>query len=211
MDLHFIDGSPFARIVRILAREHKIVVNELEITEFPPPDSFHELNPLGQVPVLVDNGAAYFPTRIVIDALLSKVPTSGSDVAGEVSREKCRLRDEQLLAVILGMGDVLAAHHYARWAGIGPVDRNRLGFDPAERNMVRVLRTLDWLETRIAGRGFHPGKISIQDIAFACLILWTESRGAIDWRGRSRLEKLVQNLENRQSFVATQPRPHKLK
>ena len=62
MDLHYIDGSPFARIVRVLAREHGVDWKEIEIVEFPPADSYLDLNPLGQVPVLVDGGRAYFRT-----------------------------------------------------------------------------------------------------------------------------------------------------
>ncbi len=73
MDLHYIDGSPFARIARILVREHDLEVSELEIRDFPPPKEFLTLNPMGQVPVLVDGDSAYFPTRIVIDVLLSRV------------------------------------------------------------------------------------------------------------------------------------------
>src|SRR5262245_55023086 len=148
MDLHYIDGSPFARIVRVLLREHGIKCRELEVVEFPPAEAFLDLNPLGQVPVLVDEGKAYFPTRIAIDAVLSRAP-EGGEVARSVARTDNPVADEQILAVILSMGDALAAHHYYRWAGVGPVGRNRLGFDPAERNMVRVYRSLDWLEVRL--------------------------------------------------------------
>jgi glutathione S-transferase len=211
MDLHFIDGSPFARIVRVLAREHGVECKELEVVEFPPADSFHSVNPLGQVPALVDQGHVYFPTRIAIDALLSRVGENGRMIATSVARCDRHMEDEQTLAVILAMGDALAAHHYYKWAGIGPVDRNRLGFDPAERNMTRVYRTLDWLEARLGTTGFQPDLISVQDIALACFILWTESRGPIDWRGRPKIEALIKRLEKRPSFAATTPRPHRLK
>jgi glutathione S-transferase len=210
MDLHYIDGSPFARMARVLIREHGLPVTLYEITEFPPPDSFLALNPMGQVPLLVEDGQAWFPTRIVLDVLLARAAPHDS-VATAVTRPGHDRRDEQLLAVILAMGDALAAHHYLLWAGVGPVDRNRLGFDPATRNMVRVLATLDWLEARIGPDGFLPGVISVQDIALACLILWTESRGPIDWRGRPGIEAMVARLEGRPAFTATVPRPHVLK
>ena len=211
MQLHYIDGSPFARIVRVLAREHGVAWQETEIVEFPPSDRLFELNPMGQVPVLVADGQAWFPTRVVIDVLLARVGANSAAVATAVARPERRLEDEQTLAVILAMGDALASHHYYRWAGIGPTDRNRLGFDPADRNMVRVLQTLDWVERRLAGPGFWPDRIAVQDVALACFILWTESRGAIAWRGRPNLESLVARLEGRPSFAATVPRPHQLK
>jgi glutathione S-transferase len=211
MELHYIDGSPFARIVRVLAREHAVSWKETEIVEFPPSENFLELNPLGQVPLLVANGQTYFPTRIVVDVLLSNVAGAGARVAASVSRPDHRVEDEQNLAVILAMGDALAAHHYSRWAGMGPVERNQLGFDPAERNMVRVYRTLDWLEVRMGATGFQPDLVSVQDIALACFILWTESRGPIDWHGRPKIEALIEELETRPSFKKTVPRPHWLK
>lgn len=211
LELHYIDGSPFARIVRILAREHGIAMREIEIVDFPPSDSFLEINPLGQVPVLIADGVAHFPTRIVIDALLAHVANPPKGVAAVIARDAHRGGDEQTLAVILAMGDALAAHHYAKWAGIGPVGQNQLGFDPAERNMARALRTLDWLEKRLQDGAFQPGQISVQDIALAAFILWSESRGPIAWRGRAQMERLVGGLADRGSFVATAPRPHRLK
>jgi glutathione S-transferase len=211
MELYYIDGSPFARIARVLAREHAVELQEIEVVEFPPADRFLAVNPLGQVPVLVDNGRSYFPTRIVIDALLSSVSRPGEGIAAAVARPDHRLDDEQVLAIILAMGDAVAAHHYYKWAGIGPVETNRLGFDPAERNMVRVCRALDWLESHVDSAGFVPGLVSVQDIALACFILWTESRGPIAWRGRPKIEALLRNLEDRPSFRATIPRPHRLK
>jgi glutathione S-transferase len=211
MDLHYIDGSPFARIIRVLAREHAVEMREIEISEFPPPDNFLAINPLGQVPVLVDAGVAHFPTRIAIEALLSRLKAPNKGVATAITRKVSKAKDDQDLTVILAMGDALAAHHYAKWAGVGPVGDNQLGFDPAQRNMARALRTLDWLEKRMQDGCFQPGIISVQDIALACFILWTESRGPIDWRGRPQIESLIGNLEGRTSLVTTTPRPHRLK
>ncbi len=211
MDLHFIDGSPFARITRILAREHGLALTECEMLAFPPPDDFDDLNPLGQVPVLVVAGQSHFPTRIVIDVLLSGVGKGAGPVAGSVARTDHRVEDEQLLAVILAMGDALAAHHYLQWAGVAALSANRLGFDPAGRHLHRVIRVLDWLERRITGDGFQPGTISVQDIALACFILWSESRGPIAWRGRPGIEAMVARLQGRESFRTTAPRPHVLK
>src|SRR5262245_1872255 len=115
MELHYIDGSPFARIVRVLMREHGIACGEIEVVEFPPADAFFDLNPLGQVPVLIDNGRRYFPTRIVIEALLLHVSERDKAIAAAVSRPDHWLEDEQVLSVILAMGDAVAAHHYYQW------------------------------------------------------------------------------------------------
>ena len=210
MQLHYIDGSPFARMARILIREHGLDVALHEITVFPPPEEFLALNPMGQVPVLVADGQAWFPTRIILDVVLAGA-APGGPVASAVSRPGSARADEQLLAVILAMADALVAHHYALWAGIGPVTTNRLGFDPADRAMIRTLATLDWLEARIGTGAFQPGTVSVQDIALACVILWTESREPIAWRGRPGIEAMVEALSARPSVLATRPRPHQLK
>ncbi len=208
MDLHYIDGSPFARMARVLILEHGLRADLHEITAFPPPEDHLALNPLGHVPVLADGGESFFPTSIVLDVILSKARPGV--VAAAVGWAGTERQDAQLLAVILTMGDALVAHHYALWAGVGPVGVDRLGFDPAARNMRRVRTTLDWLEERIGPEGFHPGIISVQDVALACLILWTESRGEIAWRGRPGIEAMVSRLEGRPAFLATVPRPHRL-
>lgn len=210
MELFYIDGSPFARIVRILVQEHGIAVTTQEITEFPPPPKLQAINPMWQVPVLIDRGETLFPTRIVIDALLDHAAPGNPEIARLVARPGQTRADEQVLAVILSMGDALVAHHYLDWAGFGPTGKNTLGYAPAQRNMLRVLATLDWLEARLSPQGFHPETISVQDIALAVFILWTESRGPIDWHGRPKIAALVARLDQRPSFVATAPRPHKL-
>ena len=83
------------------------------------------------------------------------------------------------------MGDVLATSKYQKWAGLPPVGKNVLGFDPPERNDTRVMRMLDWLESKATPSGFFPGVLSVHDIVLACLIRWTASRGRIAWRSLS--------------------------
>ena len=209
MILYFIQGSPFARMARVLLREFRIECAEEEIREFPPPASFFDINPLGQVPVLEDRGKRLFPTHVVFALILDIASDSGStaDLSPRLARDAFRREDEQLLAVLLAMSDVLATAKYQIWAGLDPVQKNSLGFNPAERNLERVYRTLDWLEKRATGYGFWPDIISIQDVVLACFILWSEARGAIAWRGRPRLESIVARLAERPSFAATVPLP----
>jgi glutathione S-transferase len=209
MILHFIQGSPFARMARVLLREFDIECVEEEIREFPPPASFFDINPLGQVPVLEDRGKRFFPTHVVLARILdvaSETRSTGG-VSSKLARDAFHRDDEQLLAVLLAMSDMLATAKYQIWAGLDAVQKNSLGFNPAERNIERVYRTLDWLETRATDGGFWPDAISIQDVVLTCIILWSEARGAIAWRGRPRLETIVERLARRPSFAATAPLP----
>jgi len=210
MLLYYIQGSPFARMARVLLREFGIPCAEKLIEEFPPSPAYFEVNPLGQVPVIEDGTNRYFPTSVVLNHIVAKAQASGaptSDIARTSFREESRQQDEQLLVVLLAMGDLMCATQYQKWAGLAVVDRNRLGFDPAQRNLLRVYRTLDWLEQRATRGGFWPSTISVQDVVLACLILWSESRGPIKWRGRPKLEGIVSGLEARPSFTSTAPLP----
>jgi glutathione S-transferase len=210
MLLYYIQGSPFARVARVLLREFEIPCAERLLEEFPPGPAYFDVNPLGQVPAIEDGAERYFPTSVVLSFIVSKAPRPGPSTAGvarTLFRDGSRQQDEQLLMVLLGMGDMMVAVQYQKWAGLGAVERNRLGYDPAERNMQRVYRTLDWLEQRAANDGFWPGTTSVQDVVLACLILWSESRGPIQWRGRPKLEGIVSGLDARPSFKATAPLP----
>jgi glutathione S-transferase len=124
-----------------------------------------------------------------------------------VRRHESHWQDEQTLAVLLGMGDALAEMKRQQWAGLRPGGENLLGYDPAERHKERALRTLDWLEQRASPDGFQPGCLSVQDIALAAILLWTDARGGFPWRGRPKLEAIVARCAARPSFAATAPQP----
>lgn len=207
MKLHYTPGSPFSRIIRVLVRELDIACKEIEITEFPPSSGYFAINPLGQVPALEREDGIRFPTRLIIEDLMARPRRQPTAVARSVRRTEEHWQDDQTLSVLLSMGDALAAIKYQAWAGLGPMDANLIGYDPADRNMERVQRTLDWLDSIAADSGFLPGVLSVQDIALASFILWTEARGAIAWRGRPKLESIVENCAKRPSFVATTPQP----
>src|SRR5690606_35797324 len=203
---HYVDGSPFARMLRVMARELGLAMEEREIIEFPPSAEFFDLNPLGQVPVVLVDGHPHFPTEIAMEAMADKAATA-KPVSTPLCLSAYPLADRQLLTVILALGDQIAGVQYRAWAGLAPVGDNRLGFDIDMRARERIAATLDWLEARARPAGFLDGGLSLPDIAIACLILWTESRGPIPWRGRPRLEALIDRLALRQSFRETSPRP----
>lgn len=207
MKLHYTPGSPFSRIVRVLVRELRLECEEVEILEFPPPPRHFDINPLGQVPALETEDGVRFPTRVIVDYLMQQCRNADTAVAPSIRRTDDHWQDDQTLAVLLVMGDALAAIKYQTWSGLRAGGENLIGYDPAERHMERVQRTLDWLESRASPAGFMPGTLSVQDIALACIILWTEARGAIAWRGRPNLERIVDRCADRPSFRATKPQP----
>jgi glutathione S-transferase len=205
--LHYTPGSAFARIIRVILRELQLQCQEIEITVFPPSSDYFAVNPLGQVPALETDEGVLFPTGIIIEFLMDQPRSVDTGFANSVRRSQGHWRDDQMLAVILAMGDALGAMKYQGWAGLAPVGENLIGYDPAERHLERVSRTLDWLEARAKNSGFLPGVLSVQDVSLASFILWTEARGPISWRGRPKLEAIVTNCSERASFQQTKPQP----
>jgi len=210
MLLYCLPGSPFARTARVLLRELNLPHREVMIDAFPPADAFFDVNPMGQVPVLDDEGQRYFPTISVVRHIFrrsARISAPSSEMAPTLARDSHTEADEQILDVILAVADLIAATQYMKWADMVPGPRNRLGFATVERNGMRIARTLDWLDARIKDDGFWPGMISVQDIALAAILLWTDSRGPIPWRGRPGIEGVVAKLALRRSFLETEPPP----
>ncbi len=196
--LYYIDGSPFARLCRILIDEWQVPVQKVEVP-FPLPDDFFAINPMGQVPVLETVGEAIFPTSQIVEQLWAMTVAATKPYLDP-------LADRQLLAIILGMGNFLVLSNQQAWAGLEQVGENKLGFNPGERHQERVQRSLNWIEERadIWLTGKEP---NVCDYALACLLLWTESRRPIEWRNRKKIADIVDRLKDQPSFAATVPAP----
>ena len=76
MTLYYIPGSPFARLVRIVALELGVPHALIAETEFPP-RRVEALNPAMQVPTLVDGDRVLFGTRLIVEYLMATAPAGG--------------------------------------------------------------------------------------------------------------------------------------
>jgi glutathione S-transferase len=190
--LAYTSGSPFARMARVAIREWGLPVDEIEVA-FPPDFA---LNPLGQVHVLTVDGTAVFPTLMVLERLASMAGPSGASYDGA--------RDRQVLLTILSAGDALVAAVYQRWAGLGPVGPDQIGYDPADRNLARVRSVLDWLGADARPAALGEG-VTLPRVALACLLLWIEVRGGLGWPVPSGIDAIVRELDGRESFRLTRP------
>jgi len=205
LKLWYIDGSPFARILRVTLLELGLEHEAIEIEGFPP-KGIAAINPALQVPALADGGRSMFGSDLIRRYLYETCGVDRGDFAGTLVRPGRQWEDLQVLLAIQAMTDAVVVHHYSVWAGVGPVGPNKLGLDPAARNMERAMSLLDWLEGEACEDGFWPGACSAADVALGCAIFWTESRRPIAWRGRPRLERIVARMGERDSFRRTTPR-----
>jgi glutathione S-transferase len=182
-------------MARVLVREWALQVQEVEYP-FPPPPELFELNPLGQVPVLLIEGEAVFPTLLVMERLWA--------MAGRPEHAYQPERDRQLLLTILQAGDALVAALYQGWAGLEPLGRNHIGYDPADRHLERFRQALAWVGTKLLSRRME-GEVTLPDVALACLLLWSDARGGPSWRDHEGVRPVVLRLEQRPSFTMTRP------
>jgi hypothetical protein len=113
-------------------------------------------------------------------------------------------RDRQVLLTILSAGDALVAAVYQRWAGLGPVGPDQIGYDPADRNLARVRSVLDWLGADARPAALGEG-VTLPRVALACLLLWIEVRGGLGWPVPSGIDAIVRELDGRESFRLTRP------
>ena len=198
--LYFIDGSPFARLCRILIDEWHVPVQK-ESVPFPLPDDFFAINPMGQVPVLETVGETIFPTSQIVEQLWAMTVETTAPYLDP-------LADRQLLAIILGMGNFMVLATQQERAGLEQIGENKLGFNPGERHLERVQRSLDWIEGR-AETWLTGDEPNVCDYALACILLWSDSRRPIEWRNRTKIAGIVDRLHTRPSFVESAPAPLK--
>jgi len=208
MRLYYLPGSPYSRVVRIVALELDAPVELIEETEFPP-KLVRAFNPSMQVPTLQDGARSLFGTRLIAEYLMaeySSPPSTGEPpFAAKPTRPSQHWQDAQVLVALEALLVALVARSYLIWTGAEHRAKAAIRLDLASHEEERVYRLLDWLERKASPTGFAPGTFSLQDIWLISAIGWTEARIAVEWRGRPSLESIVQRFAERRSVLATIP------
>jgi len=203
MKLYFSDGSPFARKVRIVLAEKGLAYESDVNNGLRSPES--TATPTLAVPVLEDGALRLWESDLIIDYLLRTYPDAklpAADVAQPplspwLARPDRHWQDMATLAMIATCASSMVNLRLMSVDGITPANSDYLA-----RQKTRVERCLDWLEKDVTDEGFAPGWFSIMDIAFICPMVFCESRGVMPWRGRPKLEALVQRHQTRRSLLA---------
>lgn len=205
MKLYFSNGSPYARKVRIvlaemgLAYEADVQDRVRPIAEAP--------GPTLAIPLLEDGTLRLWESDLIIDYLLRTYPpvqpsassASSPPFSPWLARPDRHWQDMTTLATIATAAASMVNLRLMQDDGITPANSDYLS-----RQQTRVERCLDWLEDRVTDEGFAPGWFSVMDIAFLCPMIYAETRGIMNWRGRRRLDALADHHGSRPSMVATQ-------
>ncbi len=212
--LHFTPGSFFSRKVRIVLAE-KGLPHESRVegsSRNRSAESFAAINPVLKVPVLIDGDLTLFESDLIIEYLLWKYPGNAPDgakppLAAEMTRAAHHWEDAKTLIVLNDAADTMVNLRYWKANGLAveTVDYGR-------KQQTRFHSCLDWLEQRATSEGFIPGVFSIQDIALICTLDYVDARGEylkglLEWRGRPRIEAIVDRYRERLSMKSTVPGP----
>ena len=197
--------SPYVRKVRVVLAEKKLDYRLETLDVWGDRATIASVNPLGKVPCLVlDDGSVLVDSGVIVEYLDTLSPVGR--LIPSLGRERAEVRSWEAMADGVLDAAVLARMEYA-FAGRSAEQRS-----PAwvERQLGKVWAGLEAMgnglgqKTYFAGTGVH---ISLADIAVGCALAWLRFRfPELDWAARHpNLAQLLERLEARPSFAATQP------
>jgi glutathione S-transferase len=193
-------ASPFARKARVVAAEKRIEYTWELANPWAADSAVADFNPLGKVPVLVlDDGTALYDSRVICEFLDGASPIGKLIPAG--NRERIEVRRWEALA-----DGIIDAGALARQEGQRPAHERSQSW--TERQMKKVARGLDALESQLGARAFCCGNnLTLADIAVGCCLGWLDFRFPnLGWRDdRPNLARLAAKLAERPSFADTVP------
>lgn len=192
--------SPFARKVRVILQEKNLPFELVVDSPWESNTRIPSVNPLGKVPALVTEDGEVFHDSPVIAAYLETL-NAAPHLLPLDRLEAVRVRQTEALAD--GINDA---------AVIALLESRRPDPERSEtviaRQMEKVERTLDVLETKATGRIFlHGDDINLGDISVGIALAYLDLRfPALNWRAsRPALTALAERLFARSSFVDTIP------
>ncbi len=198
MKLYTNPASPFARKARVIVRELKLVIEEIQVPREGLGDGFRAINPLGKIPVLVlDDGSTLFDSPVICEYL-------NEAGGGRFFPGKSLLRENSghwraltLQALGDGICDAAVARNYER---LRPAE---LQSDAViQKHMNAVNTGLDVLE-----RIRFTDKVTIGEITIGCALGYLDFRiPELGWRdARPNLRDWYEKFAQYPSMQATWP------
>jgi glutathione S-transferase len=195
--------SPYARRVLIVLLEKDLAhqrEKHMFAREFA---SLESINPCLLLPVFIDGDMHLWGSNLIIEYLLKTYPDPGSGscdppLASAMTRPSHHWSDGRILATIETMTDSIMNLRQMKMSG---VEADQIAY--LRRQRERIDRCLDWLEENATADGFAPGEFSIMDLNLICALGNVDNHRSFEWRGRPRLEAIVQRYAERPSVKST--------
>ena len=211
--LYFTPNSPYARKVRIVLAEKGLAFTPESLPATPPssgrvfPESFETMNPNMRVPMLADNDLRIWDSNLILEYLFATYPHAAKGLGQNVpplaptlTRPERHWQDLMILNTIETLLDsAINVYQFTR-------DGMRVEQVPyLRREKGRTQSELDWLEKQLPAEGFWPGMFSVMDVNLVCTLAWLDLRKPVPWRGRPKLEAIMERYGARPSVQATRP------
>jgi glutathione S-transferase len=192
--------SPYVRKIRVLLLEKGLPFSFLEDIPWNEDSKATHYNPLGKVPILIDeNGSVWYDSQIIAQYIESRHTMKPLMPAGPIAAVEVR----QLETLADGITEAGIAIFLEK-------KRETIQQNPAwiTRQQGKINRGLDTLENKLDGVVWlHNDSFSLADIAAGALLSWLDLRlPGLDWRkNRPKLGEFAERLFARESFKMTTP------
>ncbi len=176
MKILVLETSPYVRKVCIVADEKGMVYERVATHPRVRPALLAESNPLGKVPVLIDDGGrAIFDSNVIVDYLDAK---GGKPFFIPADLEQ-RIAVKTVASAADGIVDAVVAVVAARL-----VDKENVSERWANWQFGKASTVLEWLEKRSnAGDYFCFGRLTLADVALVCALDCLDRRAPqLAWR-----------------------------
>ncbi|MCZ4279856.1 glutathione S-transferase [Kiloniella laminariae] len=202
MKLLYQTHSPYARKVLVMAHETGLVsrmtVVHMETSPTARNDEVFTLNPLGKVPVLVDEDEVIFDSSVICDYLGQKYldqKHDGVKCLADDSKEYWATRELEALATGIADAGILARWELAR----RPEDKRYQPF--LEGQLLKVKEACAYVGQKIV---LDPADFGLGQMALATALSWLDYVGLRDFRADNPgLSAWLDTVSMRPSMQAT--------
>jgi glutathione S-transferase len=200
MKLLYTPNSPYARKVRIVAKEKHINIALQEVVLGDPDSPVKQYNPLGKIPVLIlDDEEALYDSRVIVEYLDDRTPV-GKLVPNDHS---ARIAVIRWSALADGICDAAVS---AMLESRKPEQQQSKAF--IEKQIAKVTAGLDKLNKDISKKKWCVNEtFSLADISIGCMLAYVGLRfKKLNWQDSyPSLAKHYSVLIKRPSFKETAP------
>ncbi|PSN19441.1 glutathione S-transferase family protein [filamentous cyanobacterium CCP5] len=196
--LYYSGRSPYARKVRIVLAEKQLPYEHVEANIRQKTPEFLRLNPIGKIPVLVDeNGLVFWDSTLIVEYLDETYPQPSFYPSDRLERLRCRQGEE--------LADAMTDQVVARWYEARKGNQAKASVEA--RHQQDMDRMLAVFETQL---GKTPYLLNDQftavDIAALCGLGYYTLRFGPSWQRQwPRLGQWFEGLHQRSSVQETMP------
>ena len=179
--------SPFVRRIRVLLEETPYELKEMNIYEGQDSVDLNKLNPVNQIPVLVDGANTIWDSRQIFNYLNSLHRFQNMD-----------WQDENLLTAIDGAMNAGVALFLMKRSGININEP----FMYVQRQKERIDSVIDYLKPFMSGPGLENW--DFHSISLYCFLDWASIRGIITLESRPDCLAFLNHHKNKKILTLTE-------